>query len=645
MNLKMNWNEIEIKTLELRNCLLATLTSLLKESEPDNIPDISKSIHVAHELLAKLNFDVVVCGEVKKGKSTFINALIGQDVLPTGLQETTSQVFRITNSDKESFSLVFTDGSDETISRNELSKYGSQIDADLMGEPIFKDRQLDYIQVNIPFEFLPKRVSIVDTPGLGALYKSHEQITNRYIQNAAAVVFVFEPSQPMVVQEKTFLQKVFAVTPYVMFVMTQIDKYDEAHWIDQISRSETLLKESFGEKCYVVPKIFPMASITLLGASQIKEKDEKEEQVEVSYFPEVKEELSRIMYQIVALSRNQFAYNEAVKQKERVLTSIDEQLRMITATTKDEQERIKKEKAKKRSTFEKTWGPASVKRKEVIQEVQTIIGSIHNRAARITSSTGTVFKKYYAQIEKLNSIDEINAFSDKVSKSIIKDVSSEWQDIANVAQRDIMISLNMLKAKMDEVANPSSFSAPDSVKIMGLTSSEKFQSYKTKYFDAAVTTGVGASLLGLAGIAMAPIAPLILIGVVLYGFFSGGNEAERREIEKNKANLKSSLSNMLNEIHSQMFLSPIPGGHLTMVQKFTSDLMTSVEKAMAAMFEAEKNRFDTELKLLDEQSSMGTELRQKELIRLNEQRKNWLYIATELESEEKILSQIQTALK
>ena len=93
--------------------------------------------------------------------------------LPTGVKETTSQVFRITNNPTESFSLVFTDGTNEKIARDQLSRFGSQVDADLLGEPIFKNRQLDYIQVNVPIEFLPVGVSIVDTPGLGALYKSH----------------------------------------------------------------------------------------------------------------------------------------------------------------------------------------------------------------------------------------------------------------------------------------------------------------------------------------------------------------------------------------------------------------------------------------------------------------------------------------
>ena len=56
-------------------------------------------------------YDVVVCGEVKKGKSSFINAIIGDDLLPVNTDVATSQVFRIVNDTQERYELVFIDGS------------------------------------------------------------------------------------------------------------------------------------------------------------------------------------------------------------------------------------------------------------------------------------------------------------------------------------------------------------------------------------------------------------------------------------------------------------------------------------------------------------------------------------------------------
>lgn len=117
---------------------------------------------------------------------------MGKQILPVANEIATSQVFRIAHSETESYSLVFTDGTNEAITYEQLSRYGSQVDAILQGEPIFKDRTLDYIQVNIPVAFLPKGVNLVDTPGLGALYKRHEYITQNYVKKASAVIFVMD---------------------------------------------------------------------------------------------------------------------------------------------------------------------------------------------------------------------------------------------------------------------------------------------------------------------------------------------------------------------------------------------------------------------------------------------------------------------
>jgi len=640
----MNWKEIEPQTIKLRNDLLATLDRIKKASQPDNLPDIPKSLQMADELLAKPSYDIVICGEVKKGKSTFINAIIGQELLPTGVKETTSQVFRISNNTNESFSLVFTDGSNESISRDELSRYGSQVDADLMGEPIFRNRQLDYIQVNIPIEFLPNGVSIVDTPGLGALYKSHELITNRYIQNAAAVVFVFDPSQPMVQQERLFLEKVFNVTPFVMFVMTKIDCYDEEHWINQISRTETLLKDSFGKRCYSNPKVFPVASTTLFDASKEKDEDTKAELVDFSYFPAAQAELLKVMYITVGLSRTRFAWNEANKQKNKVLLSLEEQLKMITANTKEEQEKIKEKKAAIKQSFEQLWGPASIKRKEVMLEVQSIIAGVQNRAVQLTSTAGPIYKKYLDQIERLQSLNGIQDFVDGASKRLISDVSSEWQAIATSAQNEIMATLNVLHAEMEKIASEEAITSSGSLSVVELSFGEKFQSYKSKYFDAAITPTEGSTIFGLAGIHIAPFSPIIFFGTCSFGLFFWSNDAEQKAIEKNKVNLKNNLANMMNEIHSQLFVVPVTGGHKSMVQNFTSGLTSSVEKTMASMYENQKKQFELEQKRLDEQAKLGAEQKQNELTTVNEQRKQWMGISTEISDEEKAILFIQKAI-
>lgn len=179
----MNWQEIEPQVVKLQGEIISTMDQIAALSEKDErMPKPTPSFIQSKGMVANQSFNVVVCGEVKKGKSSLLNAIVGKSYLPVNNEIATSQVFRIANSDTESFSLVFSDGSSTPITKDDLSHYGSQLDADLQGEPIFKGKELSYIQLNIPVAFLPKGVNLVDTPGLGALYKSHEYITQNYIK-------------------------------------------------------------------------------------------------------------------------------------------------------------------------------------------------------------------------------------------------------------------------------------------------------------------------------------------------------------------------------------------------------------------------------------------------------------------------------
>ncbi len=610
----------------------------------ENLPDVSDVFNVSFDLLSKTNYDIVVCGEVKKGKSTFLNALIGREILPTGVKETTSQVFRITNDDKESFSLVFEDGTTESITKDQLCKYGSQVDADLMGEPVFKNRKLDYIQVNTPIEFLPKGVSLVDTPGLGALYKSHELITTRYIKNAAAVIFIFDPEKPLVQQERSFLEKVFSVTPFVMFVMTKIDSYDEDNWITQISRTETLLKDNFGKVCYSLPKIFPIASRTLLEASKVEDKDVRDEMVEFSYFPELYSELLKTLYITVGLSRNKFAWVEANKQKSKVVSSLDDQVKVITLNSKEDQEKFRQQRASIRQSFELSWGPLSDKRRNVNQGIQTIITGVQNRALQLTATSGVLYIKYNSEINSLNSIDDIKDFAENGFKKLAESISTGWESIALSAQNEALEIVSDVNAEIEEISYVGSISSSSSTELVKLTKGEIFQGFKTRYFDAAVTTTVGATLLGLAGVAVASFAPLIFLGTVIFGFLSGKKVALEKEIEKNKVNLRNHLNVCMNEINSQLFHSPVSGDHRSIVQKFTFELSNSVDSAMSSIFKKQKEQLDIESKKLDELEKLGNEQKQKQFELLNGQRKVWLTISNQVADAERSLLDLQKVL-
>lgn len=143
-------------------------------------------------------FTLVVCGEFKRGKSSLINALLGEDIVTTNVTTETVTLNRLSYG-PHSNEAVLTGGrrlrlSDEELKRSRLEELMQQSD-----EPI---RQLE---LKRPAELL-KKVTIIDTPGLGDSLKDFSGLVSEALRQADAVIYVFNVSYPLSQTEQFFLK-------------------------------------------------------------------------------------------------------------------------------------------------------------------------------------------------------------------------------------------------------------------------------------------------------------------------------------------------------------------------------------------------------------------------------------------------------
>ncbi len=108
-------------------------------------------------------FMFVIVGEVKAGKSSFVNALLdtGKEICKVAPQPMTDTIQQITYGENE-----------DIISVNEHFK-----------------------KIYQPVEIL-KEVAIVDTPGTNAIVEHHQEITENFVPSSDLIVFVFEAKNP-----------------------------------------------------------------------------------------------------------------------------------------------------------------------------------------------------------------------------------------------------------------------------------------------------------------------------------------------------------------------------------------------------------------------------------------------------------------
>ena len=163
---------------------------------------------------------LVVMGEIKKGKSSFINAILGvENLVPVSSNVATSTIFKIHYGDELSYRVHFLEQSGKSplsINANELDRCGTED-----GNPGNKE-EVDFIEVTSTAELLKSGIVIIDTPGLGGLFKGHKLITYQYVPRADAVFFITDSVESPIGQlELEYIRDIREITPNLFFVQTK----------------------------------------------------------------------------------------------------------------------------------------------------------------------------------------------------------------------------------------------------------------------------------------------------------------------------------------------------------------------------------------------------------------------------------------
>ncbi|MES1210090.1 MAG: dynamin family protein, partial [Pseudomonadota bacterium] len=158
---------------------------------------------------------VAVMGEFNAGKSSFVNALCGADVAPTGVTPTTATINVLRYGERAETRVVHHDGSTEPVRAADAPTFLSALrDEDA--------RAIRSVDIFLPVEAL-RRVEIVDTPGLNAIRPEHERVAREFLQDADAIVWVFATGQAAKATEREALAVAHGAGKRVVGVVNKID--------------------------------------------------------------------------------------------------------------------------------------------------------------------------------------------------------------------------------------------------------------------------------------------------------------------------------------------------------------------------------------------------------------------------------------
>lgn len=287
-------------------------------------------------------FRLVVMGEIKKGKSSFINALLGEpDLLPTASDVATSTVYKLLYGPEQRIKAFFLPDVDSgrrvephVIDRDELPSYGTED-----GNP-GNTKRVDFIGIELPNPLLKQGLVLIDTPGVGGLFKAHRDITWRYAPNADAVFFVLDSVEAVIsADEIRFLKELIGkVTKRVFFVQSKIDACDTEQWRAWADRNRSILRDKLGiasERLYYFPL---SAKLKLLADADHSSEDLRES----GFLP-----LLRFLHQGLMLNKEREIATDTARRlatiARKALGEQEEQLRIARQTSVEQIQQIEAE--------------------------------------------------------------------------------------------------------------------------------------------------------------------------------------------------------------------------------------------------------------------------------------------------------------
>jgi replication fork clamp-binding protein CrfC len=235
-------------------------------------------------------FRLMVLGDMKRGKSTFLNALIGENILPSDVNPCTALLTVLRYGTEKKVTVHFKDGKlPESIDFGAFkTKYTiDPAEAKKLEEsnkPAFPD--VDYAVVEYPLELLSKGIEIIDSPGLNDT-EARNELSLGYLNNCHAVLFVLSASQPCTLGERRYLENYikdrglsvfFLINAWDRVKESLIDPDDATEMAEAEGKLNRVFKANLAEYCTVDgydiydERVFPLSSITALRR-RIKDKD------------------------------------------------------------------------------------------------------------------------------------------------------------------------------------------------------------------------------------------------------------------------------------------------------------------------------------------------------------------------------------
>ncbi|GBE08757.1 bacterial dynamin-like protein [bacterium BMS3Bbin11] len=192
-------------------------------------------------------FNLVVMGEFKRGKSSVINALIGEDVLPVGVVPLTAIATILEYGKAPTVQILFQDGTEKQADVKALWDFATE-----KGNPD-NEKGVSEVHVSWPSPWLKSGVRLIDTPGIGSVHQQNSDVAYGLLPRADAVLLVLSVDQPIGQVEYDFLKQVRDYAGRIFFLLNKSDLLTATDLAESQAFTSQVITEAMGFPATLFP--------------------------------------------------------------------------------------------------------------------------------------------------------------------------------------------------------------------------------------------------------------------------------------------------------------------------------------------------------------------------------------------------------
>jgi small GTP-binding protein len=478
-------------------------------------------------------FLLVVVGEFNAGKSACINTLLHAPVLEEGVVPTTTQVM--------------------------ILRYGNQ------SERI--QRESGLLELHYPAEFL-RDISFVDTPGVNAVLREHEQLTEEFVPRSDLILFITSVDRPFTQSERVFMERIRTWGKKVIIVLNKIDILRTTQALDEVV---AFVREQCKSLLGFQPEIFPVSALlaqqaqTAVGHEAIELWNSSRFGKLEDYLFSTLDEAERIRLKLLSpLGVMKRLLDETQRSVAQRASLLAEDAR--TVTTIEDQLRLYREDMER--NFSHRLG-----------EIENIVLEMSGRGDRFFDSTirlGRVFdlmraQQIRAEFEQTVIGDSATRIDGAVQGLIDWLVEHEhrlWQDVMEYLDRRRQVSARRDSEMVGSISRQFDYNRHTLLQSVARTASTVVQTYDRQAEAQKLSSdlrvavaqtalagaggiGLGAAIVAIAGAAAAAdvtgiLAGVTLISLGLYIIPARRNRA-KRNFDQQMQELRARLHSAMNE--------------------------------------------------------------------------------------------------